>query len=60
MQCLGDGNIPGVTAGDSVPELPHAICKGIEREQFQVELHEIVMRGIRFSRRDVLGALEAP
>ena len=46
-------------ARDGMPEFPNPICKGIEWEQLQVELHEVVVRGIRFGRRDVPDTFEA-
>lgn len=51
---FGKGDIPGVVAGDCVTQLPDTICEWIKGKQFQIELHEIVVRCIGFGSRDLL------
>ena len=56
---FGNGDIPRIITRYVMTQLPDAICEGIEGEQLDAELHEILMRAIRLGFRDLLRPLQA-
>ncbi len=54
------GNIPSVVARDIVSQFPDSIGEQIEWKSLHLELHQILLSGIRFRRRGLLCPLRAP
>jgi hypothetical protein len=54
---LRDRHIPRVVTRHGMAQLPNAVREGIEREQLDLELHQIVPRCSGLRRRDLLGTL---
>ncbi len=57
-QTLCNCYVPGVVARDSMPQLPDARGERREREQSELEFHEVFLRSVRLWSRDLLSPLK--